>query len=108
VELKLGCLEYKIDGCFRHRDCPWISNFGELFINLTCDACSQIPQEIDFRKKIVQKDVAIVKRGAKGVGFGRRLRYLSIHELSIHDRAICKKTKLPSLSFGIKRVRLPN
>jgi len=84
-------LEYKIDGCFRHRDCPWISNFGELFNNLTCDACSQIPQEIDFRKKVVQEDVAIVKRGAKGVRFGRRLKYLSIHELSAHDRAICKK-----------------
>jgi len=53
VELKLGCWEHKIDGCFKHRNCPWIFNFGEPFINLTCDASFQIPQELDFRKKVV-------------------------------------------------------
>jgi hypothetical protein len=29
MDLKLECLEYKIDGCFKHRDCPWIFIFGE-------------------------------------------------------------------------------
>jgi hypothetical protein len=91
VELKLGCLEYKIDGFFRQRDCPWIFNFGKPFINLTCDACSRILQELDFRKKVVRKDAAIVKKGAGGTWFGRRLRYLSIHELSTHSCAIYKK-----------------
>jgi len=91
VELKLGCWEYKIDGCFKHINCPWVSNFGEPFIHLTCDTSFQIPQEPDFRKKVVLKDVAIVKRGVRGTRFGRSLGYLSIHELSTHSRAICKK-----------------
>jgi hypothetical protein len=43
AELKLRCLEYKIDGCFRHKDCPHISNFGGPFINLSCHVCSRIP-----------------------------------------------------------------
>jgi hypothetical protein len=91
MELKLRCLEYKIDGCFQHRDCPWIFNFGEPFINLTCDVSSRIPQEPDFRKKVVLEDVAIIKRGARRTRFGRRLGYLSIHELSAHSHAICGK-----------------
>ncbi len=44
-ELKLGSLDYKIDGCFRHKNCKRVSTFGEPFTNLTCVACFQIPQE---------------------------------------------------------------
>jgi hypothetical protein len=44
-----------------------------------------------LEKNVIHKDVAIVKKGAKGTRFGRRLRSLSIHELSAHSRAICKK-----------------
>jgi hypothetical protein len=48
VELKLGCLEYKIEGFLKHRNCPHIFNFDEPFINFICDACSQIPHEPNF------------------------------------------------------------
>jgi hypothetical protein len=91
VELKLWCLEYKIDGFFRHKNCPRIFNFGELFTNITCDACSRFPHEHAFRKMVVWEDATIVKRGAGGTWFGRRLGYLSIHKLSTHSCAICKK-----------------
>jgi hypothetical protein len=84
-------LEYKIDGFYKHRNFPWIFNFGEPFINLICDVCSRIPHELDFREKVIQEDATIVKRGARGRGFGRRLGYLSIHELFTHSCAICKK-----------------
>jgi hypothetical protein len=79
-------VEYKIDGCFRHRDCPWIFNSGEPFTNFTYDACFRIPQEFCFRKGVVQEDVTIVKRGVRGTRFGRRLGYLSIHELFAHSK----------------------
>lgn len=47
-ELKLGSLDYKIDGCFRHKNCKRLSTFCEPFANLTCVACFQIPQEPKF------------------------------------------------------------
>jgi hypothetical protein len=40
---------------------------------------------------VVQEDATIVKRSAKGIGFGKRFRYLFIHEPSAHNCAICKK-----------------
>ncbi len=71
---------------FRHRDFPWISNFGEPFSNFTYDACFRIPQELDFKKRVIQEDATIVKRDVRGTGFGRRLGYLSIHELFAHSK----------------------
>ncbi len=57
--MKLGSLDYKIDGCFRHTNCKRLSTFGETFTNLTYVACFQIPQEPKFRKKVVKGDATI-------------------------------------------------
>ncbi len=53
VEQNLGSLKYKIDGYFRHKNCKRLLTFGEPFTNLTCATCFQIPQEPNFRKKVV-------------------------------------------------------
>jgi hypothetical protein len=42
-------------------------------------------------ERVVQEDAAIIKRDARGIRFGRRLGYFSIHELSTHICAIYKK-----------------
>jgi hypothetical protein len=47
--------------------------------------------ELNFRKKIVQEDATIEKKGFGGKRFGRRLVYLFILELTTHICAICKK-----------------
>jgi hypothetical protein len=54
---------------------------------------------------VVEENATIVKKGVGGTRFGRRLCYLSIHELLTHSCAICKTIKLLGLRSGIKRAK---
>jgi len=38
---------------------------NELWINLTCSACTSIPFEIDFRLRVVREDISFEKRGSQ-------------------------------------------
>ncbi len=47
--------------------------------------------KLNFRKKIVQEDATIEKKGSKGIRFGKRLGYLFIFKVTTHICPICKK-----------------
>jgi len=101
-ELKLGSLDYKIDGCFKHKNCKRLSTFGEPFTNFSCVVYFEIPQEPKFRKNVVWGDATNDKGGCRGQD--RRLKYLSIIEPITHSCGICKKYKVPRLFVGFKRL----
>ena len=71
-----------VNGTFRHKSCKRVSITGTSFHDLTCN-CSQIPQEKDFRMRVMREERALEKRGCD-IGAGRRLGYLSVFELAKH------------------------
>ena len=82
-----------VEGCLRHVQCARLSTSGYPFQNFSCSACTRIPQEMDFRLRVGREDAALEKRGCRGTGEGRRIGYLSMHELAKHSRIIAKKLK---------------
>jgi hypothetical protein len=47
--------ERTVVGTFRHDDCSWVSNDGERFPDFTCRSCATIPNENDFRFRLVRR-----------------------------------------------------
>jgi hypothetical protein len=80
-----------VSGCFRHKVCKRFSSSGEPFTDFTCNECCNIPQESDFRMRVVCEDVTLEKRGRRSTGLGRRLGYLSNAELATHSRSLEKR-----------------
>jgi hypothetical protein len=80
-----------ISGCFRHKVCKRFSSSGEPFTDFTCNECCNIPQESDFRMRVVREDVSLEKRDRRSTGLGRRLGYLSNAELAAHSRSLGKR-----------------
>ena len=83
--------EVVVAGCFRHSACKWVSGCGEPFANFTYAACSKIVQENDFRLRVMKEGRALVKRGSRDIGSGRRIDYLSIRELAGNSRRLATK-----------------
>ena len=83
--------EVVVTGCFRHSACKWVSGCGEPFANFTCDACSKIVQENDFRLRVMKEGRPLVKRGSRDTSSGRRIDYLSIRELAGNSRRLATK-----------------
>lgn len=71
----------RIDGLFRHRNCSRVSELGGGFQDLTCSHCFTIKHEPDFRLRVLRESTAIEKRGSRGTGRGRNIRYLTIPEV---------------------------
>lgn len=69
-----------IDGFFRHKLCHRFSKVG--FKNLTCDYCKSIPQQADFKGRVIREFRALEKRGTCSTGGGHRLDYLTFPEMS--------------------------
>jgi hypothetical protein len=85
--------EKMISGCFRHVNCSRLSSSGFPFTHFCCHACNQIPQEMDFRLRVVREDAALEKRGCRGTGDGRRIGFLSMQELANHSRVTMKRLR---------------
>jgi hypothetical protein len=55
----------EIQGTFRHIANPCISLLGRPFENLTYSVCSRIPQEGDFRLRVLREDSIPEKHGSR-------------------------------------------
>lgn len=83
----LGAGETKIiEGCFRHKGCRRVSMSGAPFDDLTCTRCARIPQEVDFRHRVMREELSLEKRGTRSSAGGRRLGFLQSHELFQYSR----------------------
>jgi len=80
-----------VKGAFRHRSCKRFSVFVEPFPNLTYSIYELIVFESNCRLQVVQKELAIEKRGSRGIGASRQASYLSMLELSTYSRLLTKK-----------------
>jgi hypothetical protein len=81
-KVDMGARETKIiEGCFRHKDCKRVLMSGAPFDDLTCTRCAQIPQEVDFRHRIIREELSLEKRGTRSSAGGRRLGFMQSHEL---------------------------
>jgi hypothetical protein len=85
-----GVLKHII-GTFRHRKCSTLSLASAPFTNFTCAAYSRIPQEMDFRMRIMREQTTHEERGDRDTRFGRRLGHLSVLELAKHSQNITKQ-----------------
>ena len=72
-----------IKGLFRHQQCNYMSALGGGFTDLTCENCWSIIKEHDFRFRVSREVEAIEKRGTRGIGYGKRLGYLTIPEVQL-------------------------
>jgi hypothetical protein len=70
-----------ITGCFRHKLCMRLSVSRKPFADYSCAHCCTIPQESDFRIRVVREDLSLDKPGTRSIGSGIRLGYLSHAEL---------------------------
>ena len=84
----------KVSGAFQHVECVRFCTDGKGFQDLTCSMCAQIPQENDFKKKVLREDRAIKKRGSRTTCGGRRVGYLTVAELVRHGMYMRKKLRL--------------
>ena len=82
-----------VNGAFRHKECLRFSMSGGPFTDFTCTMCTRIPHEKDFRCRVVREDNSVEKRGFRGTAGGRRVGYLSVSELTVHNRLITKKLR---------------
>ena len=80
IQSKTGDVVH-VHGCFRHVSCKKISLTGEPFTDLTCSKCVRIPQEVDFRLRVIREEASLDKRGTRSTGQGRRFGYLQYLEL---------------------------
>ena len=85
--------ECVIDGSFHHFSCKRVSKVKELFHNLTCEKCFEIPKCNDFLMRVYREHRNKVKRGNQRTGEGRRLDYLTQEErrkeMSSSNDTIC-------------------
>ncbi len=58
-------------GAFRHRECVRFSSSGEPFQNLTCSVCARIPQEKDFRMRVVREDRSFISEKGEQMYWSR-------------------------------------
>ena len=93
--------EVLIEGTFRHKACDRMSGSPHGFQGLTCSMCAAIPNEDDFRKRVIREDKSVVKRGSRTTAAGIRVGYLSHRELSRHNRDVSKKFRLKRLQHSI-------
>ena len=95
-----------VNGAFRHKKCLRFSVSGVPFTNFTCTMCTIIPQEKDFRCRVVREDNSIEKRGSRGTAGGRRVGYLSVSELTVHNRLIMKKLRIERMYHCLARANI--
>jgi hypothetical protein len=83
-----------------------VSTPGQAFDNLTCSICSGIPQEGDFKLRVLREDSAPEKRGSWDIGQGRRLEYLSVFELEKYLKVMNREFQAQSRLLWVHKARL--
>jgi hypothetical protein len=61
---EFGGISVAIHGCFRHKCCTRFSSSEEPFPNFSCMYCKTVPQESDFRMRVLREDASLQKRGS--------------------------------------------
>jgi hypothetical protein len=80
-----------IKGTFRHSKCLRLSKLGAPFLDFMCSNCAHIPQEHDFRMRLLREDTVVLKGGERTIGHGIRLGYLQSLEVTSFGRTVSKK-----------------
>jgi hypothetical protein len=106
AEINISGKIIKIKGTFRHDQCRRVSTSGQAFDNLTCSICSGIPQEGEFRLRVLREDSAPEKRGSRDTGQGRRLEYLSVFELGKRLKVVNREFQAQSRLLWSHKARL--
>lgn len=106
VSLIVGGQTLQVSAAFRHSKCARFCTNGKGLLNFTCSMCAQIPQENDFKKKVLREDHAIDKRDTRTTSGGRRVGYLTLGELFRHGRDMRKKLRLEKLNHWSARARI--